>query len=259
MARDDTGPRAGGRVQSLDRAISLLNAVSAGSPDGRSAAELAADCSLNRATAWRLLATLEHHNLVERDPATNRYSVGFAVTRLATTAGVAGLVRRAHDVLERLSDKTGETASLAVERRHGLTYVDEVVPPAVLTARWLGRQIPVHATSAGKALLAWLTQAEIEDLLSSPLPEYTAATRTDREQLRAELAEIRDRGYSVSFGEMEEQLNGVAAPVLDPGRRAYAVLSLWGPRDRMPARRVPELGDLVAGGAAEIAELMAAS
>jgi DNA-binding IclR family transcriptional regulator len=257
MRTDDTGPRAGGRVQSLDRAIALLNAVSAGSPEGRSAAELAAGCSLNRATAWRLLTTLEHHGLVERDPVTNRYSVGFAVTRLAATAGVVGLVRRAHDVLERLSEKTGETASLAVERRHGLTYVDEVVPPAVLAARWLGRQIPIHATSAGKALLAWLPQAEVDDLLSSPLPGSTATSHTDRQQLREELAEIRERGYSVSFGETEEQLNGVAAPVLDAARRAYAVVSLWGPRDRMPAARVPELGDLVTGGAAEIAELMA--
>lgn len=257
MERDETEPRHGGRVQSLDRAIALLTAVSAGSPEGRSAAELAAECSLNRATAWRLLATLEHHNLVERDPATNRYSVGFAVTRLATTAGVAGLVRRAHDVLERLSDKTGETASLAVERRRGLTYVDEVVPPMVLTARWLGRQIPVHATASGKALLAWLPRAEIDEVLASPLPEYTSTTHTDRAQLRDELAEVRERGYAVSYGEMEDQLNGIAAPVLDPNRRAYAVVSVWGPSDRMPPSRIPELGDLVAGSAAEIAEQMA--
>ena len=90
-----------GRVQSLDRAMALLNAVSAAGSHGRSAAELAEECGLNRATAWRLLATLEHHAMVDRDPATNRYSVGFAVTRMATTAGVTGLVRRSHDVLGR--------------------------------------------------------------------------------------------------------------------------------------------------------------
>lgn len=237
------GARAGGgRVQALERAIALLNAVSASAPDGRPVAELAAECGLNRATAWRLLATLEHHALVERDPAGNRYTIGSAISRMASNASVAGLVRRSHDVLERLCRDTGETANLAVAGRLGLTYVDEVVPPAVLSARWLGRQVPIHATSAGKALLAWHTPGEVDALLSGPLAEYTETTHTDRQALHAELAKIRAQGYSVSVGELEPQLYGVAAPVLDEGDRAVAVVSVWGPRARVPESRFAELG-----------------
>ncbi|MGP4019864.1 IclR family transcriptional regulator [Saccharopolyspora sp. 5N708] len=245
-----------GRVQSLDRAVALLNAVSASAPDGRPVAELAAECGLNRATAWRLLATLEHHGLVERDPLTNRYSIGFAISRMAATAGVDGLVRRAHEVLERLSNATGETANLAVAQRLGLTYVDEVVPPVVLSARWLGRQVPMHATSAGKAFLAWLPEAEVESMLANPLPEYTARTRTDRDALRAELAEIRQQGYSVSVGELETQVYGVAAPVLDASHRPFAIVSIWGPRERIPESRFVELGPLAREAAEEIAAAM---
>lgn len=246
-----------GRVQSLDRAIALLGAVSASSPEGRSAAQLAADCGLNRATAWRLLATLEHHAMVQRDPLTNRYSVGFAITRMATTAGVEGLVRRSHGVLERLCRETGETANLAVAQRLGLTYVDEVTPPVVLSARWLGRQVPIHATSAGKALLAWLPDEEIESMLSSPLAEYTETTRTDRDALRAELVDIRDQGYSASVGELEPHLYGVAAPVLDARNRPFAIVSIWGPQDRVPEARFSELGALVRNAADEIGGMLA--
>ncbi|NLU66147.1 IclR family transcriptional regulator [Streptomyces sp. HNM0574] len=251
---DDTraGTTGGGRVQALERAIALLNAVSESAPDGRPVAELATSCGLNRATAWRLLATLEHHGLVTRDPVANRYTIGSAISRMASTAGTETLVRRAHDVLQGLCHDTGETANLAVAQRLGLTYVDEVVPPAVLTARWLGRQVPIHATSAGKALLAWQTPEQVEALLSGPLDEYTATTRTDRGALHAELAEVRARGYSVSRGELEPQLYGVAAPVLDGTGQPVAVVSVWGPRDRVPESRFAALGEAAVDAAATI-------
>lgn len=247
----------GGRVQSLERAIALLNAVSSSAPEGRSVAELAAECGLNRATAWRLLATLEYHALLERDPVGNRYTIGSAVSRMASTAGLEGLIRRSHDVLQRLCRETGETANLAVAQRLGLTYVDEVVPSAVLSARWLGRQVPIHASSAGKALLAWQTGAEVDGLLSGPLAEYTETTRTDRAALHDELAKVRAQGYSVSVGELEPQVYGVAAPVLDAREHPVAVVSVWGPRERVPESRFAELGARARESAAEISARLA--
>ncbi|MBE9376611.1 IclR family transcriptional regulator [Saccharopolyspora sp. HNM0983] len=242
-----------GRVQSVDRAVALLNAVSAGRSAGRSVAELAAECELNRATAWRLLATLEHHGLVERDPVTHRYGIGFAINRMAGSAGTDSLVRAAHGTLEQLSHRTGETANLAVAQQLGLTYVDEVVPPVVLSARWLGEQVPFHATSAGKAFLAWLPEHELASMLAAPLPEYTRTTRTDEEALRTELHGIRTAGYAVSRGELESQVYGVAAPVLDAHRHPFAVISIWGPQDRLPEERFAELGALAQQAAAEVA------
>lgn len=244
----ETDRSTSGRVQSVDRAVTLLNAISAGPPEGQSAAELATACDLNRATAWRLLATLEHHAMVERDPLTNRYTIGFSVSRLATTAGAEGLVRRAHAVLERLCSDTGETVNLAVPHRGVLTYVDEVIPPMVLTARWVGHEVPIHATSAGKALLAWLPDSELD--------AFPSTTRTEAAALRAELADVRAAGYSVSIGEMEPSLYGVAAPVLDAGDRPCAVVSIWGMKDRVPEERFPSLGSLVRRAAGEIASTL---
>ena len=245
-----------GRVQSLDRAVELLHAVADTAPAGETVAALAGRCGINRATAWRLLATLEHHGLVERDPAANRYRIGYTVERLAATAGADGLVRRAHPTVERLAAETGETANLAVYRHGELTYVDEVVPRTVLSARWLGRPAPLHATSAGKALLARLPDPAAL-LAPGPLHRYTDTTITTRSALYAELADVRERGYAVSVGEMESSVFGVSAAVRDARDHPVAVLSVWGPRDRIPESRYAPLGALAATGADEIAALLA--
>ncbi|GAA3992280.1 IclR family transcriptional regulator [Streptomyces plumbiresistens] len=245
---------ASGKVQSLERAIILLEATADSAPDGDTASNLAARCGLNRATAWRLLSTLEQHGLVERSPVTNRYTIGFAVARMASTAGFDGLIRRAHVTLRRVSEQTGETANLAVVQQLGLTYIDEVKPPVVLAAQWLGRQVPMHATSTGKALLAWLPEQEAQSLLDGPLDAYTDTTITDRARLRAELERTRERGYSVCVGEMERNLYGVSAPVLGGRGRPFAVVSIWGPQDRVPESRFAALGPLVRAAAEEIAQ-----
>ena len=242
-----------GRVQSLERAITLLEATADSSPDGDTAANLAARCGINRATAWRLLSTLEQSGLVERSPVTNRYTVGFAVARMASVAGFDGLIRRAHGTLRRVSEQTGETANLAVVRQLGLTYIDEVTPPVVLSAKWLGRQAPLHATSTGKALLAWLPPEEAESLLTEPLTAFTDTTVTDRGRLAAELEATRERGYSVCVGEMERNLYGVSAPVFGNRTRPFAIVSIWGPQDRVPESRFADLGVLALGAADEIA------
>ncbi|MFG2348493.1 IclR family transcriptional regulator [Streptomyces phaeochromogenes] len=242
-----------GKVQSLERAITLLEATADSAPDGETATNLASRCGLNRATAWRLLSTMEQYGLVERDPLTSRYTVGFAVARMASAAGFDGLIRRSHGVLRQVSEQTGETANLAVVQQLGLTYIDEVTPPVVLSAKWLGRQAPLHATSTGKALLAWLPAEEVDVLLAEPLTAYTDTTVADRGRLRAELAETRERGYSVCAGEMERNLYGVSAPVLGTRDRPFAVLSIWGPQDRVPESRFPALGALACGAAEEVA------
>lgn len=245
---------ASGKVQSLERAIILLEATADSAPDGDTASNLAARCGLNRATAWRLLSTLEQHGLVERSPVTNRYTVGFTVARMASAAGFDGLIRRAHGTLRRVSEQTGETANLAVVRQLGLTYIDEVTPPVVLSAKWLGRQVPLHATSTGKALLAWLPEEEAQSLLTGPLDTYTDTTVTDRARLQAQLEQTREQGYSVCVGEMERNLYGVSAPVLGSRGRPFAVVSIWGPQDRVPESRFPALGPLARAAADEIAQ-----
>jgi len=253
----DPGPTAGsavgtppdrrsGHVQSVERAIRLLRAVAAGSDT--TVAGLAATCALNRATAWRLLTTLEGEGMVECERSTGRWSVGLAALEVAGTAGAEALVRAAHGVLEKVSMQTGETAALAFYRGGRLTYLDEAAPPAVVAATWKGRTVPLHATSTGKVLLAFGPPEAVPETLS----QHTDTTVTDPEALRAELEEIRQSGYATCRGEFESSAYGVSAPILDNAGHALAVLSIWGPRDRLTEDRFAALGEVAVAAVSEI-------
>jgi DNA-binding IclR family transcriptional regulator len=244
------------RVQSVDRALSLLEVVAATAPRGETVTTLAARCDINRATAWRLLGTLEARGLVERDPLTSRYRIGLAVIRMSAAAGYDGLVRRTRHILERVSGQSGETAALAVAGQHGVTYVGEVAPPSVMAVNWVAREVPLHATSTGKAFLAWLPPDEARGLLDAPLPRFTDTTLTDHRSLMTQLAEIRERGYAECAGELEPALYGVSAPILNLDERPLGVFSIWGPISRVPVSRFGELGPLAVGAAAEVREAL---
>lgn len=250
-------PDASTRIQSVDRAVDLLQAVAAAT--SATAPDLARACGLNRATAWRLLKTLQSRGLVALDETTGRYSIGLTAMELGNAAGPDVLVAAARPVLEQTSRQTGETAALAIPGMGGLTYVDEVTPTAVLTASWLGRSVPVHATSTGKALLAFLPDDQVRRVLGGPLTAFTPTTITDPAALAAELAATRTRGYGTCAGELESSLYGVSAPVLDRNGRPLAVLSIWGPQDRLHAALFAELGDVAVRAAARISSTQAAA
>jgi len=239
------------RIQSVDRAIDLLLAVAAAGQTEASVPALAKACGLNRATAWRLLKTLQARGMVTVDEG-GRYALGVTAVELGGAAGPDALIAAAHPLLERMCAKTGETASLAMPAVGGLTYVDEVTPIAVLTASWLGRTVPLHATSTGKALLAFLAPGELRRVLPAALPAFTDTTITSPGALAAELAATRARGYGTCAGELEPSLYGVSAPVLDRTGRPLAVLSIWGPKDRVPAERFADLGPIAVEAAREV-------
>src|SRR5664279_3877333 len=132
------GEAAAPGVQSVDRALRLLKAV-ASSAAPSSALELAQRCDVNRSTAWRLLATLEQHGLVERDAVTGRYLIGYAAFQLATAEDHDALARRLRPLLERTAEATGEIVTLAIAKRFGLVYVDQANPPGPPTPDWSGR------------------------------------------------------------------------------------------------------------------------
>jgi len=249
MGRSEAAPRGPGvarssRVQSIERAVALLRAL-ASSPGAQSTvSELAELCGLNRATAYRILHTLEADRLVARDIPSGKLSIGTGLMELARPAGLEGLIRSAQPVLARLAMQTGETAALAIVRAEGLIYVDEAVPPAIVSATWRGRRVPLHATSTGKALLAFSTGPTVAWMTESPLTAYTTTTITDPAELKEELMRTRAQGYGVCRGEYEATAYGVSAPVLNAAGEPVAVVSIWGPKGRVGDERFAALGAL---------------
>jgi DNA-binding IclR family transcriptional regulator len=243
------------RVQSVDRAVHLLHAVAEAGSAGAGTVALGEACGLNRATAWRILSTLESHGLVACDRSTNHWTIGSGLVEIVRDSGLDAVLRHTHEVLEKLTKGTGETAALAVVRQGDLVYVDEVAPASVVAANWYGRTMSLHATSTGKVLLAWSPEEETAGLLPRRLQGFTDTTITDRSALRKELALTRERGYATCFGEFDPSAWGVSAPVLDHTGKLLAVLSIWGPHDRVDDQRFPALGATVMEAALWLSEI----
>jgi DNA-binding IclR family transcriptional regulator len=243
------------RIQAVDRAIALLKSVAA-SETPPTVLELARECKINRSTAWRLLRTLEHHGLVDRDPITQRYTVGYGAISVAAAVTDDTLVRRVRPLLAKLATTTGESVTLAVAKRFNLVYVDQVDPPNVMVPNWLDKPLPLHATSGGKAFLAWLGPDERDAILPVELPRYTPHTITDRAKLERELADVRTAGYALCAREYEEFSSGASAVVLNTHRYPIAVINVWGPAPRNPVKRLHEIGRAAVATAEEVRALL---
>jgi DNA-binding IclR family transcriptional regulator len=240
------------RVQSVYRAIRLLKAVAASADADASVAALAHRCGLNRATAWRILMTLESEGVVRRDPHNGWFSVGPTILQLRRSVRRDSLVEAARPVLERLSLETGEPACLGVIEGDEIHYVAEAIPAIANEQSWLGRPVYLHASSMGKAFLAFIDQARVRQLLGEAPPRYTDATLTRLDEIYVELGVIRSRGYAISRGEIEEGSWGVAAPIFGAEGEPVAALSLWGPDQRGGWERLEALGRLARQAAREL-------
>jgi DNA-binding IclR family transcriptional regulator len=125
-----------------------------------------------------------------------------------------------------------------------------------MAPNWYGRTVPLHATSTGKAYLAFLPTEEQEAVLPRRLDRYTATTVTDRRRLAQQLEAVRRDGYAVCVGELEESLFGASAPVLSEQGRPVAIVSVWGTEHRLPRERLPQVGHRAVEAADELKELL---
>jgi DNA-binding IclR family transcriptional regulator len=238
--RDEGAPN----LQSVARAVRALELIAEAGALGVS--ELGRLLGVHKATASRLIATLAERGLVERDPVTEKYRLGFGLIRLAGAA-MAGLdlVRTGHPILEDLAERTRETVNLGVLSGDAVVYVDQISGTrAIVSVSWVGRSTPLHCTSNGKVLLANMPAAERDRLLARPLERLSPHTIVDPAALVAQLGEIRIRGYAQTLEELEEGLNAVAAPVRGSDGDVVAALSVSGPAFRMRAVDLPRIARL---------------
>ena len=242
----------------IDRAVALLDAI-VQRPRLLNAQELASVCGLNRTTAWRILVALEHNDLVERDPETQRYGLGLRLARLGAAADPGMIIRIAHTALQELADEVGEQVSLGLPTHLGFTYIEHVQPgQGTSIPRWVGQSGPLHATASGKVFLSRLSEAERCMACSGPnCRDSTQHTIISYERLDAELATIRRDGFGITAGEHDELTSAVCAAVLDPQTgRLVAGIDVWGPSQRLTRRRLRELGPTLVRVARSVSEAL---
>ncbi|MFD0470736.1 IclR family transcriptional regulator [Nonomuraea thailandensis] len=234
---------------SLRRALTLLDHVR--EHPGLTLTQLAEAAGLSKSTVLRLTVPLVEAKLLDRDRRTGVYRLGHGTLRLGQ-AYLATLDLRAVAAGEshRLMSEVRETVHLVVHDHPHVVYIDKVENEAnVRMASRIGSRGPLHSTAVGKAILAWLPEELLAELVLEPRTRHTI---TDAERLRAELAHIRRRGYAVDDRENEPEVRCVAAPIFNHHDAVAAAISVSGLTSRITAARVRELGPLVAGAAVRI-------
>lgn len=177
-------------------------------------------------TAHRLLAMLQYRGFVRQDAVSRAYEPGAALSTIAFSMSRHTDVRaRARPVLERLNAKLDETVHLGRLEGRQVHFLDSIESRrAVRVASRLGRSMPAHATSTGKAMLSRLSADELRALYpEESLESLTARTITSRKDLERDLATIRRRGYATSNEESQEGVTSIAVALDSPSGVQYAV------------------------------------
>lgn len=244
----------GNSVQAVERAIRILQLV-AESESPISIADLTEQTKMNRTTIWRLLVTLENLDFIERDPITKGYQLGYAASRLVLGNKVyEPFVRRARPSMERLRDETNETVLLSVPKQLGILTIDQIdAPHSVRVVNYVNSILPPHCTSNGKVLLSYLSEEELDIFLANPLEKITPNTITNPKQLKEEILAVRDQGFGITIGELDESENGISVPIIDKGNTLIGFLSVSGPNYRLVKDQMITLAPRIIATAEEIA------
>lgn len=231
-------------LSTVERAIKIIQYVVF---DERTVgtSEIARLLNTSRSSAHRFLKTLSALGLLQKDEGTGKFGAGPELYRLAATLFASNnLLQAARPLMNDLAERTGEAVSLCLRSGDYVIFVDRVSSRHELQyVVPLGEAVHMHAGASGQSILAWLTDDEIECIVSSDLPRYTANTVTDPEALCEDLRRARAQGYAVTYGQRVEGGVGFGAPIFDAHSQAIGSLLLSIPESRLERHdSLPEIG-----------------
>ena len=243
-------------MQTVDKAMRLLGCFSVAVPE-LGLSELSRVAAFDKAATRRLLVALANHGFIEQDARTRRYRLGSAFLHFArileTTRPLAGVVQ---DALESLMQATGETAHGSLLSGHHMATIGVVEPQRPTRVSVDPAQpLPLHATASGIACLAFASETFVRDLLAgTALRRYTAHTCVSKRELRAMLAETRERGFSLAIRGFDDEVTSVAVPIFDAEGRAFAAITVASIASRFDREAERRIAGYVLRAAASITE-----
>ncbi|MFC2105596.1 IclR family transcriptional regulator [Candidatus Bipolaricaulota bacterium] len=250
----------GQTVRVVDKAFSALLVLSKADRD-MDLAGLAKQTGLPKSTLVRLLHTMKLSNIVQQDPRTRRYRLGWGLIHLGKAAEhQVDLERIVRPYLEQLANETNETASFATLEGTRAVYLAQVVTDRIIRGvPPIGAELPLHSTAVGKVLLTSFSEEQIEKLAAEHgLTRTTERTIDNTEQLRREIEVVSEQGYALDNEEAERGGRCIAAPIHDDAGNVIAGLSITGPTSRIQLDRVGEFAEIVKRVAARVGEALRA-
>ncbi|MGH9160897.1 MAG: IclR family transcriptional regulator [Vicinamibacteraceae bacterium] len=234
-------------VPALERGLAILELV-ASSKSGLTFSQLARSLDFPKSSVHCLLLTFERHGYLQRDQATGRYMSGQKLVSIANMS-IDGIVLRdkAVPLLRALVAKTGLTVHMGILDRGEVALIAKVDLPGVQRiATWVGKRMDVHCTSLGKCLIAYLPEAEVDDMIRSRgLLRHNENTIVSPARLKDELLRTRRLGYALD--DEEEEIGGrcIGAPVFNWDGSVIAAVSVTGSTRQIDAETCDRLADQV--------------
>ena len=218
-------------VQTIER-VALIFDILGMAPNGISVGELSQKTGFPKGTSHRLLSSLAYFDYVRQDPVTKNYQLGFKLVELGNRLlGHLDFRAVARPFLIHLAERTKETVHMVILDRNEALYIDKVDSSehrsGLRMVSMLGSRLPAHCSAVGKVLLAHLSDAAFDEVISHKgLAERTRNTITEVERLRAHLKKVFAQGYALDNEENEIGIRCVAAPIRNERGAVIAAISI---------------------------------
>lgn len=232
-------------VQSVERIFALIEVLAA-HPAGTSLQQLSQEAQLAKSTAHRLLASLVGLGYAMQDQETGRYRLTLKMFELSSgIVNSMDIMSVAKLHLERLAQRTGEAVHLVIRDGQDIVYLYKTESGPMRMSSRVGLRSPLYCTGVGKAILAALPEAEVNEIWRHSTPKkLTGKTITDLPSLRVQLAEVRACGYAVDDEENELGIRCVAVAIPGPGGRPESAFSISGMVPYMSDERIRRVAAL---------------
>jgi DNA-binding IclR family transcriptional regulator len=223
-------------IQSVDRAARILKVLASG-PRRLGVSEIADRLGLTRPTVHGLLQTLQANGFVEQDRHSDKYQLGAGLLQLGNSyLDLNELRARALVHSERLATRADAAVRVGVMHGASVVIVHHVFrPDTTLQILEVGAELPLHASALGKAMLAYVPDGALADLLAEPPPRLTSRTLTPA-ALREALKDVRELGFAREKDEAILGESSIAAPIFDHSGHAVGAIGIVGDTDRIMPR-----------------------
>ena len=239
MPKDNT-------VKSLKRAIAVLDCFSQKEPE-LSVTEIARKLDMQKSTIFNILSTFQESGILIKNPSSSKYKLGYKLLHLSYIINSGISIREDFlPFMKEIANATGEVCYFGLLDGLEVLYIEAVYPMTQLQARnILGERAPLYCTGLGKAMLANLSEEQINTVLSDPMPPFTKCTITDPDVLRNELEEIRRNGFAVDNMEHEFGIRCVAVPVFGLHGNILGAVSVSCPSPRFDPPTIVKTASII--------------
>jgi DNA-binding IclR family transcriptional regulator len=210
--------------RSTARALDIQQ-LTASSPDGHTLTEIADKLAVPRSSLFPILHTLADRGFITQNPESMKYTIGMQAFVVGSACvGTNDAYRTIYNQMERLADACMETCQLGILDDNQVLYIGKVDSGEVIRlSSHVGKRLPVHCTSLGKALIAHLPHEEVRMICKEPLIRRTERTITDFRVLCSQLQQVRIDGIAKDYQETQENVNCQAIPLFRNAKPVCAI------------------------------------